>query len=51
MKLIGLSAAFNFKAHQFALRWAKENLPEDKYQEIYMSYNLILKRTIIFMII
>lgn len=51
MKLIGLSAVFNFKAHQFALRWAKENLPKDKYQEIQKSYNLILKRTIIFMII
>lgn len=51
MKLIGLSTVFNFKAHQFALRWAKENLPKDTYQEIHRSYNLILKRTIIFMII
>ena len=51
MKLIGLSAVLNFKAHQFALRWAKENLPKDTYQEIHRSYNLILKRTTMFMIL
>lgn len=51
MNLTWLSVMFNFKAHQLALKWAKENLPNDRYQEIHKSYNLILKRTIIFIVI
>lgn len=51
MNLTGLGAMLNFKAQQFALKWAKEHLPEDKYQQIKKSYNLILKRTTIFVIV
>ena len=38
MKLLGLSSAFHFKAQRLALRWAKENLPKEKYQEIHELY-------------
>lgn len=43
MKLLGLSSAFHFKAQSLALRWAKENLPKEKYQEIHRSYHTMKK--------
>lgn len=51
MKLTGLSGTLGFKAHKFALLWAKENLPEEKYQEICKSYHAILKWTAIFILV
>ncbi len=51
MSALGLSASFNFKAHEFALRWAKEHLPEEKYREINHSYNRTLKRTLLFVVL
>lgn len=51
MNLTALSAGFNFEAQRLALRWAKENLPDEKYQEIHKSYNALLKRTTVFIVV
>lgn len=51
MKLLGLSSAFHFKAQRLALRWAKENLPKEKYQEIHRSYHTMKKRTTLFILV
>lgn len=50
MKLIGISTGFNFAAQRFALMWAKEHLPEQEYEEIKKSYNLLLKWTTVFVL-
>ena len=47
----GMAAGFHFMAHQFALRWAKENLPEEKYQRVAKSYRITFKRTLIFVVV
>ena len=47
-KLNALSTAYRLADQQAALKWAKENLPEDEYQKIQRSYSLIIKRFLIF---
>ena len=51
MKLLGLSSTFHFKAQCLALRWAKENLPKEKYQEIHRSNHTMKKRTTLFILV
>lgn len=51
MSLTKISAVLNLTAQHFALMWAKEHLPEEKYNEIKQSYDLLMKRTAAFVII
>ncbi len=46
-----MAAGFHFMAHQFALRWAKENLPEEKYQRVAKPHRITFKRTLIFVVV
>lgn len=40
--------ANSFERQRFALNWAKENLPEEKYNEINKAYKKLLKTALIF---
>ncbi len=51
MKLTGLSAGLNFAAQKLALNWAEENLPRERYEAILKSYNVTLKRTLVFVVV
>lgn len=51
MSLTNISAGLNLTAQRFALMWAKEHLPKEKYNEIKKSYNSLMKRTAVFVII
>ncbi len=51
MKWVGISATLNLSAQRFALKWAKEHLPEEEYKEIKKSYNLLMRRTALFVVI
>lgn len=50
MKFIGISTGLNFVTRRFALMWAKEHLPEQEYNEIKKSYDLLLKWTTVFVL-
>lgn len=49
--LLEVSTAMNFASQELALKWAKENLSEARYQEIYKSYKILFKRTLLFLIL
>ncbi len=44
------STYMQFKSQEFALRWAREHLPPEKYKAIYNSYCTLMKRTVIFVL-
>lgn len=51
MKWLGISTTLNLSAQHFALNWAKEHLPKEEYKEIKKSYNFLMKRTTMFVVI
>lgn len=51
MNSVGLAATLNLKAQRFALMWAKEHLSEEEYKKIKKSYNLLIRRTALFVVI